>query len=352
MLKDVRLKGFTVFNDTTISFAKGINIITGENGSGKTHVLKAIYSMISASAEVNKKKIDNFKKILQVDTASKLVNVFRPEALGRLVRRHQGRNGCSISLTFSDPKLNSELRFSSVSKEVKFEVFPQELYKQEPVFFPTRELLTLYPNFISMYDGHYFEFEETYRDTCSLLGRPLLRGARQRTELTKLADELEEVLGGQVILDNNGHFYLKSTGQGTFEMPLVAEGMRKLAMVVQLILNGQLRQRGFLFWDEPEANLNPKLIKILAKVILGLSNCGIQVFITSHSLFMLREFDSLLSSLYPKVQAKYFSFINAANSADGTQIFESDDYNGLDPLVLLDEEVAQAEKYFEDDADE
>ena len=43
MLKDVRLKGFTVFNDTTISFAKGINIITGENGTGKTHVLKAIY---------------------------------------------------------------------------------------------------------------------------------------------------------------------------------------------------------------------------------------------------------------------------------------------------------------------
>ena len=136
MLKDVRLKGFTVFNDTTISFAKGINIITGENGTGKTHVLKAIYSMISASAEVNKKQIDNFKKILQVDTASKLVNVFRPEALGRLVRRHQGRNGCSISLTFSDLKLNSELRFSSVSKEVKFDVFPQKLHKQEPVFFP------------------------------------------------------------------------------------------------------------------------------------------------------------------------------------------------------------------------
>lgn len=84
-------------------------------------------------------------------------------------------------------------------------------------------------------------------------------------------------------------------------------------------------------------------------MILGLAHCGIQIFITTHSLFMLREIDALLSSEYKKVPVKYFSLVNAD---DGTKIYESNSYNDLDPLLLLDEEASQAEKYFEDDADE
>ncbi|WP_281258757.1 hypothetical protein [Avibacterium endocarditidis] len=42
------------------------------------------------------------------------------------------------------------------------------------------------------------------------------------------------------------------------EIPLVAEGLRKLAMVARLVATGTLLDKGCLFWDEPEANLNPK----------------------------------------------------------------------------------------------
>jgi len=34
-----------------------------------------------------------------------------------------------------------------------------------------------------------------------------------------------------------------------------------------------------VFWDEPEANLNPKIVMVIARTILDLATSGIQVFI-------------------------------------------------------------------------
>ena len=93
---------------------------------------------------------------------------------------------------------------------------------------------------------------------------------------------------GTVHLDTNGRFYLSVPGQGNMEMHLVAEGLRKLAMVTMLIVTGSLLNQGYLFWDEPETNLKAMLIKLLANVILQLCKDGIQVFIARHPLFLLQ----------------------------------------------------------------
>src|SRR5690606_20858507 len=98
---------------------------------------------------------------------------------------------------------------------------------------------------------------------------------------------LERALGGRVVQDSaTKRYYLQTPGEGRFEIPLVAEGLRKLAMLVRLISTGTLLEQGSLFWDEPEANLNPKLISVVAESIMHLCNQGIQVFIGSHSLFL------------------------------------------------------------------
>ena len=92
-----------------------------------------------------------------------------------------------------------------------------------------------------------------------------------------------------------GRFYLNIEGV-SMEMHLVAEGLRKLAMLARLIATGSLVDKGFLFWDEPEASLNAKVVKLIARTILHLCQGGIQVVVASHSLFLLREFEILLQS--------------------------------------------------------
>ncbi|MFI3227721.1 MAG: AAA family ATPase [Clostridia bacterium] len=46
-MKKAKLQNFTVFNDIEVNFSSGINVIIGENGTGKTHLMKALYSMLA-----------------------------------------------------------------------------------------------------------------------------------------------------------------------------------------------------------------------------------------------------------------------------------------------------------------
>jgi DNA repair ATPase RecN len=50
MLKQLNIKNLTLFpNEHQLSFAAGLNVFVGENGTGKTHLMKMVYSLIAAS---------------------------------------------------------------------------------------------------------------------------------------------------------------------------------------------------------------------------------------------------------------------------------------------------------------
>ena len=42
-IKRIELKNYNVFNNLQLDFSRGINIIVGENATGKTQLLKAVY---------------------------------------------------------------------------------------------------------------------------------------------------------------------------------------------------------------------------------------------------------------------------------------------------------------------
>lgn len=46
-IKNINVKNFTVFENLNIEFCKGINVFIGENGTGKTHLLKMMYAPLS-----------------------------------------------------------------------------------------------------------------------------------------------------------------------------------------------------------------------------------------------------------------------------------------------------------------
>src|SRR5215469_12723340 len=176
MLKSLHLTNFTVFPEASFTFGKGLNVVIGENGAGKSHVLKAAYSAIAVSAARSKDGGTDLptKSQLQTALAEKLQAVFRPDGIGRLVRRQRGRSKCSLSYTFDVAKLNLEFSFTTLAKtEVTIEMMPTARVEKLPVFLPTRELLTIFPGFVSLYETTHLQFEETWRDTCLLLGLPL-----------------------------------------------------------------------------------------------------------------------------------------------------------------------------------
>jgi hypothetical protein len=128
-------------------------------------------------------------------------------------------------------------------------------------------------------------------------------------------------------------------------MPLVAEGLRKFAMLARLIATGVLLESGMLFWDEPEANLNPRLVRPIAKTILELSRQGLQVFMATHSLFLLRELELLLaeSTHHPRQDPMFFGL----HSLDGAvEIQSGPALASIGSIAALDEELDQEDRAF------
>ncbi|MGE0375531.1 MAG: ATP/GTP-binding protein [Planctomycetaceae bacterium] len=242
------------------------------------------------------------------------------------------------------------IRFSfntSSKTEVTIERRPQKWVTKRPVYLPPRELLTIAPGFVSLYETTHLEFEETYRDTCLLLGAPLAKGPRE-VRIRALLAPIEEAMDGKVESDSTGRFYLR-TSIGRIEMHLVAEGLRKLAMLARLVATGQLVDKGFLFWDEPEANLNPKVIKRVARTILHLCQSGIQIFVATHSLFLMRELDILLRmEEFADTPARFFGL---HLGDDGVEVMQGDSIDDIGEIASLQEELSQSDRYLETEAE-
>jgi predicted ATPase len=351
MLKSVTFDNLTSVPSGKWEFVDGLNVIIGENGLGKSHVLKAIYSLLSAQfpAGTLAQKTQppaSSKSYLERAIAETLVQNMRPEALGRLVKRRRGRTRCEIDLKFRDPAMNLKVGFATNAKsQVELINHPTRRPKKPPVYIPTRELITLCPWFVSLYDNYHLEFEKSWRDTVSLLGAPSVRGPKE-SKVRELLEPIELAMGGRVEVDNTtGRFYVRTRG-GRMEAPLVAEGLRKFAMLSRLISTGTLLEQGYLFWDEPETNLNPKLIKVVAKAIVSLARQGIQVFIATHSIFLLREIEMLTDLAEQTSMSKYFG-IAAVEGEEVSCLETGETIDGLETIVMLDEDLSQSDRYVE-----
>lgn len=347
MLKSLSMKSFTAFSKADLTFAKGLNIVVGENAAGKTHILKMAYTVIYVSARGNKElgKPNPTKAHLQAAVANKLNAVFRPDELGRLARRdRRGRQRCEVICSFLASKHDVAFSFNTASRtEVTIDHLPSAWITKLPVYLPTRELLTIYPGFVSLYETTHLPFDETWRDTCLLLGAPLARGPREK-RIREMLVSLEQSMEGKVELDESGGFYLNIDGI-RMEIQLVAEGLRKLATVARLIATGSLADTGYLFWDEPEANLNPKITKVIARTILHLCRNGIQVFIASHSLFLIRELDILLHTAeFEEIEARFFGL---RRDRDGVSVQQDGSIDDIGTIDFLQEELSQSDRYLE-----
>ena len=87
MITNLTLKNFTVFTGLTLELSPKINVIIGENGTGKTHLLKAAYGLC-AGAPLFKNKPDTGDDELEAALTAKLLRLFMPldDKLGKMHR--------------------------------------------------------------------------------------------------------------------------------------------------------------------------------------------------------------------------------------------------------------------------
>jgi predicted ATPase len=284
MIQKLEIKNFTHFGNHSFDFSSGINVFVGQNSVGKSHLLK----LMAASLRAMKENNGGGKEAMEGVLTDKLLHYFKPEQLGRLVKRLQGRSRAEVALNLKEGHLH--FNFSTNSRAVKVEQY-DKFTALNSLYLPPREIISVFEGFIGLYQSRELNFDETYYHLALALDLPMLKG-RRFDEVQALIKPLEEITESKVIKEN-GRFYLQNS-QGKMEMSLVAEGYRKIATLMYLIANGEIAQHSILFWDEPEANLNPKLIKKVVDLLLVLAQKGVQVFLASHD-YLLTNLFSLKS---------------------------------------------------------
>ncbi len=338
----LKVNNFTAFEQCDFEFSASLNLFVGQNGTGKTHILKLLYS-ITESAYRPKSKSISEKSYVANHIADKLIGVFRPDHLYRLCRDTGDQRQCEVVCECTMFKQLVFVLLPKADSPFLVDFSNIQWLEKRPVFLPPRELLSLLPGFAALYENSHIPFEETYRDTCLLLEAPLAKGYRA-DRLGVILEPIEQAIGGHVSITSTGQVYLEQAGV-LREIHLVAEGYRKLAMVARLIATGHLAKGGFLFWDEPEANLNPKIIKIVARTILHLCRGGVQVFVATHSLFLLRELDILLQTAeFSGTPARFFGLHPGANGVD---VMQGDSIDDIGEITSLREELSQSDRYLE-----
>lgn len=285
-IKQMKLENFTVFEALDVTFSEGINILIGENGTGKTHIMKVLHSACQATNS-------------GVAFSDKIVKTMLPDdyKISRLIRRKPGNSVAKVEVTASlnqRTKRTISAEFNTLTKKggtvvIGEEAWERDLQELTSTFIPAKEILSNAYNLGAAVAKNNVRFDDTYIDILNSAKIDVSVGRNSSEKDLKLKI-VEKMTGGKVIYDPKvDEFYLKS-GNSKQEFNLVAEGIRKMGLLWQLIKNGALEKGTVLFWDEPEANINPIHIPVIVELLLLLQRNGVQVFVATHDYILAKYF--------------------------------------------------------------
>ena len=352
MIKSLHLKNFTAFTDLAIDFSPRINIFIGENGTGKTQLLKAILALCGPEAR-------NPQAGEQL--ARKLCRLYHPlsDQVGEL-RRAGNRGEALLSATFVSGQTVTA-QFSGTASEVKVSTGSSDEVAAA-VFIPTKEVFSLVRGLVAEKpDQATLDriFDDGYLDLARQLSEEGADDLDTKVQLDprfeSIVPRLTNLIGGRYEL-RDGRFcfqagaYMEKLGESSAatkapqafqdsvqkfvptKAPLLssgmtAEGFRKIGVLQRLLSNGCLNpgKTGPLLWDEPESNLNPKLMKDLVLALLELARNGQQVILATHDYVLLKWFDLLMDK--GKADHVVFHRLYRNEGSDEVQRESQADYN-------------------------
>lgn len=274
-IQSIRIKNVMAFGAKKIddkelpfelTFCTGINVIIGENGTGKTTVLKMIYA------------------------ATQMPNDNRREITSRFLHNYFSLNTTARDLIANAKDLTetSEFEISNGTSSFcgKFSGDSLLSYNTDSnwdipsVFIPTTEMLSHSNGFLALNQKYQMPFDQTQVDI--IVNASLPEAREMPAYLQTILDKISIVIDGEVIQEDDEFYVLKKDGR-KIRFSLEAEGLRKLGLLWKLIRNGLLEPGTILLWDEPEANLNPELFSLVVEILLELQKNGIQIFLATHS---------------------------------------------------------------------
>lgn len=285
-IENLQLKNFGMLEEFQCNEFSNINLIIGENGTGKTFLLKALYSAVKTMEEY--KRGDDITPINDI-LSEKLRWTFQVDKLGDIVSK-SADEGLDFRMKLN--KASLEYQFSKSAASKVGAVDPVLSGKDgNSIFIPAKEVLSLFSVILKSREiDKAFGFDDTYYDLAKALRISPSRG-KNYTVFAESRKVVGDVIDGKVDYDeNSGKWYYRNKKNQKFSIGATSEGVKKIAIMDRLLANGYLNADSIIFIDEIESALHPKAVCQFLDMIDNIANeMGIQVFITSHSYFVIKK---------------------------------------------------------------
>jgi putative uncharacterized protein recF3 len=168
-----------------------------------------------------------------------------------------------------------------------------------------------------------------------------------------LIEMIEESIGGTFILDEQHNIVFKRLNLSDSNIS-VSASLHEITSAQQAFIDllislkfyeinhnvSDVIKNTIMLFDLPETDLHPKQIRLMANVLFELVNRDVikQLFVTTHSLFLMREFELLNAAQKQRLSKRFISL-------DNNQIEQGNDLSDLNNVSILDESLAQADRY-------
>lgn len=168
-----------------------------------------------------------------------------------------------------------------------------------------------------------------------------------------LIEMIKESIGGTFILDEQHNIVFKRLNLSDSNIS-VSASLHEITSAQQAFIDllislkfyeinhnvSDVIKNTIILFDLPETDLHPKQIRLMANVLFELVNRDVikQLFVTTHSLFLMREFELLNVAQKQRLSTRFISL-------DNNQIEQGNDLSDLNNISILDESLAQSDRY-------
>ena len=151
-IKQIVIENFTVFNSENLGFSDGLNVVVGENGGGKSHLLKLLYSLLIvidhiAHSKYPKKIFPGGDSVISEVINMFLMEIFKPDELDNLISHNKDK--CSININLGKTSILFDLIRPNKVHIDEQKHPPTIFFKKSSVFIPAKEMLSFYEGFVA-----------------------------------------------------------------------------------------------------------------------------------------------------------------------------------------------------------
>ncbi len=336
-IDEVQLKNYGMIERFCSNQFSNINLIIGENGTGKTFLLKALYSAVRSMEEY--KRGDDIKTINDI-LSEKLRWTFQVEKLGDMVLKSADES-LNLSIRMGNDRISYQFS-QSASGKVGAAKVSEKGKSGNSIFIPAKEVLSLFSVILKSREvDKVFGFDDTYYDLAKALRISPSRG-KNYTVFANSRKIVSNVIDGKVEYDeNSSKWFYKNNKNQKFSIGATSEGVKKIAIMDRLLANGYLDNNSIIFIDEIESALHPKAVCEFLDMIDSIANnMGLQVFITSHSYFVIKK-------LYLIAMKKEGS-VNCISLNKGQEVQIFDLHDGMPKNSIIDTSIRLYEQEIEE----